>query len=145
MKRIAALLLPALLALPALETVRGLRDEARRAWALRGETDEVRRRVVLGSWHAVVEEVRGRVPESGAIDFVMVTPEGRDVAVFAGAALAPRDCRYFDGWDDWRARRRAVFFHDDRAANAAPGPAPGEADLVVVVDGRIDPPLRIAP
>lgn len=135
----------ALLFAPAAATLRGLGEQLGQALAMRGESPEARRRIAFGPWHGVVEEVRRRVAESGSVDFVLLTPEGRDVAVFAGAALAPRDCRYFDGWDDWRARRRAIFFHDARAANAPAGPPPGAASLVVVVDGRLDPPLRIEP
>jgi hypothetical protein len=144
-RRIGLAFLVALLFAPVPATVRGLREQFNRALAMRGESAEARRRVSCGPWYETIVEVRRRVPASGSVDFVMLTPEGRDVVVFAGAALAPRDCRFFSGWDDWRARRRATFFHDERAANAAPGPPPGAASCVVLVDGRLDPPLRIAP
>jgi hypothetical protein len=144
-RRIGLAILVVLLFLSLPTTVRGLREQFDHALALRGESAEAKRRITSGSWYVTIAEVRRRVPASGSVDFVMLTPEGRDVAVFAGAALAPRDCRFFSGWDDWRARRRATFFQDERAANAPPGPPPGAASCVVLVDGRLDPPLRIGP
>jgi len=144
-RRIGLVFLVALLSVPVPTTVRGMREQFDRTVAMRGESAEARRRITLGSWYVTIAEVRHLVPASGSVDFVMLTPEGRDVAVFAGAALAPRDCRFFSGWEDWRARRRATFFHDERAANAPQGPPPGAASCVVLVDGHLDPPLRIAP
>lgn len=142
-RRIGLALLVTVLFVPALTTVRGLVAQARAARALRERSADERRRIVLGSWYAVVDEVRRRVPEGGSVDIVMPSPDARDVAVFAGAGLAPRDCRFFSGWDDWRARRRATFVHDARGANAPAGPAPGPASCVIVAEPRLDPPLRI--
>lgn len=84
----------------------------------------------------VLEEVRGRVPSDGSVDIVMLSGDASQSAVFAGVALAPRDVRFFSGWDDWRARRRAIFFRDARAANAAEGPPPAAATIVLTVDGQ---------
>ena len=101
-----------------------------------------RRRVELfGNWYADAVRLQREVSPTKSIDFVMLTPAARDVAVLAGAALQPRDCRYFDGWDAWRARRHAEFLHDARAANAVAGPPPAPADVVVVVDAAEEHPL----
>jgi len=102
---------------------------------------EQRRVELFGNWYADAVRLQGEVSPTKSIDFVMLTPAARDVAVLAGATLQPRDCRYFDGWDAWRARRRAEFLHDARAANAVPGPPPGPADVVVVVDAAAEHPL----
>jgi len=102
---------------------------------------EQRRAELFGNWYADALRLQREVPSTKSIDFVMLTPAARDVAVLAGATLQPRDCRYFDGWDAWRARRRAEFLHDARAANAVPGPPPGPADVVVVVDAAAEHPL----
>jgi hypothetical protein len=113
----------------------------REARALRPLTMEQRRAELFGNWYADAVRMQAEVPPSASIDFVMLTPAARDVAVLAGATLQPRDCRYFDGWDAWRARRRFAFLQDARAANAAPGPPPGSADVVVVVDANAAHPL----
>lgn len=136
MKRMQVLAVAVLL-LPAAGTVRGLWSSLREAAALRGQSAAERKRIVYGTWMPVVEEIRRRVPPGGAIDVVMLTPQARETAVFAGAELAQRDVLFFEGWDAWRARKRATFFHDDRAANAPPGPPPGAAALVVTVDSEL--------
>lgn len=100
-----------------------------------------RRAELFGNWYADAMQLQAALPRNASIDFVMLTPAARDVAVLAGAALQPRDCRFFDGWDAWRARRRYAFLRDARAANAAPGPPPGPADAVVVVDAAAEHPL----
>jgi len=100
-----------------------------------------RRAELFGTWYADTLRLQAAVPRTASIDFVMLTPAARDVAVLAGATLQPRDCRFFDGWDAWRARRRFAFLQDARAANAAPGPPPGPADAVVVVDASAVHPL----
>jgi hypothetical protein len=83
-----------------------------------------------------------RIPPAATVDIVMLGPGARESAVFLGAELAPRDVRFFDGWEAWRARRRAVFMNDPRAANAAPGPPPGPATVVLEIGEsiRIMPP-----
>ena len=100
-----------------------------------------RRVELFGNWYADAVRLQREVSPTKSIDFVMLTPAACDVAVLAGAVLQPRDCRYFDGWDAWRARRRAEFLHDARAANAVPGPPPGPAAVVVVVDAAAEHPL----
>ncbi|HET8797011.1 MAG TPA: hypothetical protein VFO89_04955, partial [Thermoanaerobaculia bacterium] len=110
------------------ETLRTAREMARL------ETIEQRRTLLFGSWYAAVEALKRSTPESASIDFVMLRPEGRDVAVLGAAELQPRDVRLFDGWDAWRRRERAILLHDDRAANAVPGPPPPVAPIVVLVD-----------
>lgn len=104
---------------------------------------EARRLVVFGPWYASVQRIRDTTPPDATIDFVMITPSARDIAVLGGAELQPRDVRFFDGWDAWKRRERAEFLHDARAANAAPAPPPGPARTVVAVDPKSDPPLRI--
>lgn len=125
------------LLMPAIGTMRDLSFSVREAAALRGHAPAERKRVVLGTWVSVVEEIRARVPAGGSVDVVMLTPQAREMAVFAGAELARRDVRFFDGWEAWRARERATFFRDDRAANAPAGSTPGPASLVVTIDSEM--------
>jgi hypothetical protein len=106
-------------------------------------TIEERRLKQYGSWYASAQQLRGTTPADATIDFVMVTPAARDIAVLAGSELQPRDVRFFEGWDAWKRRKRADFLLDERAANAAPGPLPGPARFIVAVDPSSDPPLRI--
>jgi hypothetical protein len=107
------LLLAALLFLPALESARGLAARVREARTYRAAPAT-------------------RVPGTGPVDIIILTPAARERAVFLGAELAPRrDVRFFDSREAWRARRRAVFMHDRRAANAPPGPPPGPAEVVL--------------
>lgn len=115
-------------------TLRLARDLAKRPM-------EERRAELFGGWYADAMRLRAETPPNASIDFVMLTPAARDAAILAGAALQPRDCRYFDGWEAWRARRRAEFVHDARAVNAPPGPPPGPADVVVAVDAAAEHPL----
>jgi hypothetical protein len=118
------------------ETLRTARDVAKI------ETIEGRRAMLFGAWYRAIEQLKRETPPNATIDFVMMRPEARDIAVLGAAELQPRDVRLFDGWDAWRARRRAILLHDDRAANAVPGPATAIAQFVVVVDPTVDPPLR---
>jgi len=127
----------AVLLLPAVGTACGLWSSIREAAALRQHSVADRKRIAYGAWVPVAEEIRARVPPGGSVDVVMLTPHARETAVFAGAELAPRDVRFFDGWEAWRARRRATFFHDARAANAPAGPVPGAASLVVTIDSEM--------
>jgi hypothetical protein len=123
---------------------RRLTETARLAATLtRVEGLEARRALLFGPWYAAMEQVRRAVPPAAAVDFVMLRPEARDVAVLAAAELQPRDVRLFDGWAAWRQRTRAILIHDARAANAAPGPSPPPAAFVVVIDPNAAPPLRI--
>jgi hypothetical protein len=78
-----------------------------------------------------------RIPRTATVDIVMLSPRARESAVFLGAELAPRDVRFFDGWEAWRARRRAAFMNDPRAVNAAPGPPPGRPALVIEIGEAI--------
>ena len=103
---------------------------------------ESRRRVLFGSWYEGVQRLKRETPPSATIDFVMLRPEARDIAVLGAAELQPRDVRLFDGWEAWRQRRRAELLHDARAANAAPGPPPSPAQFVVVVDPAAPEPFR---
>lgn len=120
-----------------------LGDTARLAYHLRALPDlEARRAVLFGPWYVAVQQVRRDTPANATIDFVMVRPEARDIAVLAAAELQPRDVRLFDGWEAWKERRRAVLLHDARAANAVPGPRPAPAQFVFVVDPAAEPPLR---
>lgn len=119
------------------ETLRLARELARQPDA------EGRRVVIFGPWYAAVQRLRDATPANATIDFVMLRAEARDIAVLGAAELQPRDVRLFDGWDAWRARNRAILLHDDRAANAVPGPPPLPAQFVVVVDPAADPPFRI--
>ncbi|MFL6245260.1 MAG: hypothetical protein ACJ74H_04495 [Thermoanaerobaculia bacterium] len=123
--------------------VRRLGDTARLAYNLRALPDvEARRAVLFGPWYVAVQQLRRDTPANATIDFVMVRPEARDIAVLGAAELQPRDVRLFDGWDGWKQRTRAELLHDARAANAVHGPPPGPAPFVIVVDPAADPPLR---
>lgn len=102
--------------------------------SLAQKTPEERRASLFAPWYADVVRLRNDVPRHASIDLVMISPRARDVAVLAGPLLQPRDVRYFDGFADWQARRRAVFLLGDKAANAVPGPPPGPADVTVMVD-----------
>ena len=119
------------------------RDLVRLAMQLAPLPMEERERALFGPWYAQAEEIRASVPQHASIDFVLLRPEARDLAVLAGALMYPRDARYFDGWDAWRARRRAEFMNDSRAVNAAPGPPPPPAPFVVVADPAATPQLRL--
>jgi len=125
---------------------RRLTGTARLARDLRTLPDvEARRTRLFGGWYAAAAQLRRDTPPDAAIDFVMVRPEARDIAVLGAAELQPRDVRLFDGWDAWKQRTRAVLLHDARAANAVAGPPPSAARFVVVVDPAADPPLRLLP
>jgi len=102
-----------------------------------------RRPALFGSWFRSVERLRDATPDDATIDIVMLSPAGRDLAVLSGAVLQPRDCRFFDGWDAWKRRERADFLHDDRAANAAPGPPPGPAAFVIAIDPGAREPVSV--
>lgn len=137
----ALILLAILPALPA--TVRGLRESGLRAAALIDLAPEERKRVALGQPFVIASELEARLPENAPIDFVMMTPQSRELAQFTGANLGSHPCRYFDGEEAWRQRRRAVWMQDERGANAPPSPPPGPAAAVVFVDTRQDPQIRI--
>lgn len=121
----------------------GLYSILRLSASLAQKTPEERRASLFAPWYAEVVDLRNDVPRHASIDLVMISPRTRDVAVLAGPLLQPRDVRYFDGFADWQARRRAVFLHDDKAANAIPGPPPGPADVTVVVDVDSTPMFRV--
>jgi hypothetical protein len=101
-----------------------------------------RRATLFGAWYPAIEQLKRDTPSTATIDFVMLRPESRDIAVLGAAELQPRDVRLFDGWDAWKRRERAILLHDDRAANAVPGPPPHAGDLIVIIDPSNDPPLR---
>jgi hypothetical protein len=105
------------------------------------EPREARRSAMWGSWYRVTRQI-AHTPASTTVDIVMATADGRDVAVLAGTSLAPRPCNYFLGWESWRRRDPAVFFHDADAANATARPLTRGA-VVLFVDPRQEPPLRI--
>jgi len=113
------------------------------SWRLHAMPRDQRRAVLFGSWDASARRLAASIPADAAVDMVMVVPESRDLAVLGGAILQPRDCRFFDGWDGWRARRRAEFFHDARAANAPNAVPPPAARYVVAVDPREATPFRL--
>lgn len=120
-----------------LETARLARELARI-----DELDE-RRSILFGTWYRAVRDVARGVPSDASVDFVMLRPEARDIAVLGAAELQPRDVRLFDGWAAWRERRRAILIHGPHAANAV-GPPPPPARFVVVVDPHAEPPLKFA-
>jgi hypothetical protein len=120
-----------------------LADTARLSYHLARLPDlETRRATLFGSWYEGVQRLRRETPTDATIDFVMLRPEARDIAVLGAAELQPRDVRLFDGWDAWKRRKRAELLHDARAANAVPGLLPSPARFVVVVDPTAAEPLR---
>jgi hypothetical protein len=123
-----------------------LADTARFAGDLaKLEEVEARRATIFGPWYVAVQQLRREIPNDAVVDFVLLRPEARDIAVLGAAELQPRDVRLFDGWDAWHARMRAELLHDARAANAVPGLATPPAQFVVVVDPTANPPLRLQP
>lgn len=119
-------------------------DTGRLAFELARLDDlEARRATMFGPWYVAVQHLRSEIPPDATVDFVMLRPDARDIAVLGAAELQPRDVRLFDGWEAWRHRTRAELLHDARAANAAPGPPPAVAQFVVVVDPGAYPPLRL--
>jgi hypothetical protein len=114
-----------------------LADTVRLSYQLARLPDlETRRATLFGPWYEGVQQLRRETPSDAPIDFVMLRPEARDIAVLAAAELQPRDVRLFDGWSAWERRTRAELLHDARAANAVPGPPPAPARFVVVVDPK---------
>ena len=122
-----------------LDTGRLARDLARL------DNVETRRATLFGPWYIAVQQLRRQLPPDATVDFILLRPEARDIAVLGAAELQPRDVRLFDGWDAWRARTRAELLHDARAANAVPGLATPPAQFVVIVDPGANPPLRLQP
>ena len=142
--RIVVVVLLVIVAAPAIPTtVRALMNRARTAYEIRSLPADVRMRAIFGWQHTIAQAVAARVGRHDSVDFVMATPEARDLAVLTAAFLAPRPIRFFDGMDAWRARRRAIFFHDEQSANAPNRSAPDPAALTVVLDPRRDPPYFI--
>jgi len=94
---------------------------------------ETRRLTVFGPWYAGVQRLRRETPPDATIDFVLLRPEARGIAVLAATELLPRDVRLFEGWEAWKRRERATLLRDARAANAVGSP-PGPAQFVVTVD-----------
>ena len=120
-------------------TMRALTQRARDARYLRSLPPNERARAIFGWPEVIAREVQG----ARSIDFVMTSDNERDLAVFTGALLAPREIRYFSGMDAWRRRERAIFFRDNTSANA-PNPAPpSRADVTVVLDQRREPPYFV--
>lgn len=119
-----------------------LRENWRVARDLAPLHEESRRARWFGKWYLAVAQLRNDIPSNATIDFVMLRPEARDIAVLGAAELQPRDVRLFDGWDAWRKRERAILLHDDRAANAATTTPPSKAQYVVIVDPNLEPSLQ---
>ena len=101
-----------------------------------------RREAIFGAWYGQATQIRASVPRGAVVDLVMVKPKARDLAVLAGAVLQPCVCQYFDGWTAWRARQRAAFIHDPRAANAPPSVPVQPARIVIAVDPDGTPQLQ---
>jgi hypothetical protein len=120
-----------------------LYETGRFAFQIAHEADlEKRRRIVFGGWYEGVQRLRRDTPPDASIDFVMLRPDARDLAVLAAAELQPRDVRLFDGWTAWKQRRRAALLHDRKAANAASASPPSPAQIVVVIDPAAEEPFR---
>lgn len=128
---VGAVALSMLLLPPMWQSVSHLREDFRSAADLRGRAWSARQRAVYGDWYAVVQRVAATTPNNARVDVVMLTPDAWGIAVFTAAALTPRSTAVFLGEDAWRRRERAAFMHDARAVNAAPGPPPAKADVIL--------------
>ena len=139
-RRIVVAIAFLLIVAPAVPTsVRALAQRARAARELRSLPPDVRARAIFG-WPVVIAR---EVAAADSIDLVMTSDSERDLAVFTGALLAPREIRYFAGMEAWRLRQRAIFFHDSSSANAPNVVPPGRAAVTVVLDQRREPPYTI--
>lgn len=139
-RRIVAAIAFVLIVVPAVPmSVRALAQRARAARDLRSLTPDERSRAIFG-WPFVIAR---EVASAKSVDLVMTSGDERDLAVFTGALLAPREIRYFSGMEAWRLRQRAIFFHDSTSANAPNIAPPPRADVTVVLDQRREPPYFI--
>jgi hypothetical protein len=98
---------------------------------------------LFGSWYVEAKRLRAVIPRDAVVDIVMVSPSARDIAVLGGATLQPCRCQYFDGWTAWQRRERAMFLHDERAANAAPDVPVRPAQVVIEVNPAATPAFRL--
>jgi hypothetical protein len=122
-----------------------LADHLSLAWQLRGMSMEERRATLFAPWYEEARRMEKVLPRDAVVDLVMATPAARDIAVFTGTILQPRVCQYFDGLEAWNRRERATFLRDARAANAAAGTPVHPAGVVLIVDTRANPMIRVAP
>lgn len=134
---IAACVLPA-----APATIRELAARARFATALLPASEAERRVMVLG-WPERIGSELQKLDSNEPVDFVMLDPDARDLAVFTAARIAPRPVRLFEGRAAWEQRTPALLFRDDRAANAVPAPPTSKAATIVFIDSRRQPPMWI--
>ena len=104
---------------------------------------EADRRLALLGWPERIARELTKLGSHEPIDFVILDPGARDLAVFTAARVAPRPSRLFEGRQAFEQRKPAILFRDDRAANAVPGPPSIKARTVVVVDSRREPPMWI--
>lgn len=139
---LARLLPGALLASCLIAGVPAYLDRVRLANDLRSRSLAARKEILFGDWYRHAAMLDRTLGVDSKVDFVLASRSAGDIAVLGGSILQPRDVRFFDGWNAWRQRRRAEFFHDSRAANAPPGPPPGPADIVIRVDPGATPPFR---
>jgi hypothetical protein len=102
-----------------------------------------RRDELFGPWYVEAEQLRAAIPRGAVVDIVMTSPNARDIAVLAGAMLQPCTCQYFDGTRAWRQRQQAIFLHDARAANAAPGNLVRPGQFIIVANPDETPALRM--
>ncbi len=98
--------------------------------------------MVLGWPERIATELQ-KLDSREPIDFVMLDPAARDLAVFTAGLVAPRPARLFEGRAEWEQRKPAILFRDDRAANAVPAPPTSKAATVVLIDSRREPPMWI--
>lgn len=139
-RRILVAIASLLIVAPTVPTsVRALAQRGRAARELRSLPPDVRARAIFG-WPVVIAR---EVSAANSIDLVMTSGDERDLAVFTGALLAPREVRYFAGMEAWRLRQRAIFFHDSSSANAPTTEPPPRAAVTVVLDQRREPPYFI--
>lgn len=98
--------------------------------------------MVLG-WPERIGTELQKLDPNAPVDFVMLDPGARDLAVFTAARIAPRPVRLFEGRAAWEQRTPAILFRDDRAANAVPVPPTSKAATIVFIDSRREPPMWI--
>ena len=111
-------------------------------FALAGLPPEQRREALLGSWVRATEDVARTLPPRARVDLVAIDAADLELAPFVAAALFPHPVWCFEGWENWQRRAPAVFIRDARGVNAAAG-APPRSDAVVIIDRKVEPPVRI--
>jgi len=140
-KRVAGPLVVVLLLLPLVwQTVPGMIGTLRSVIQMAPRSRAQRRAAILGSWTSASEAVAARLRPGASVDLVVLEPRAAELAPFVAAELFPHPVWCYDGWSQWRARVPMDFMRHASGVNAAM-PPPANADAIVALDTRHDPPL----